>query len=192
MAETYTFPFAECDHVDDTHFFAGAFGEAVAKEYLPTPGNKSPHHQLIILFKNFFYYRDTAHELWRCPKRRDLISIFVILQALEQLQRIRWLPLDDVGKEAEWGWLYYKSRSRLPHFLENVSVVQALLCNCNSVVMSSWRDRPCAYFVYPEYEAALVKAQRVARGPFGSELFVFLYLHRIVGNDLALRIFDFV
>jgi hypothetical protein len=49
---------------------------------------------------------------------------------------------------------------------------------------------PCAEFVYPKYEEALKKAEQESRGPWGSEMEVFMWMRRIVGNDLALKIID--
>lgn len=196
------FPFAECDSVDaETRIMSGAFGDVFRTRNKPIPptlpaDTTHPMHITIYhrLRHRFQYLRD-AQLFSECDKKADLVCVFVLLEMFKDLKPIWSTRLPNDAHDAEWCKLYHVARDRLSHFAANAYKIRTKRCFCSRYANDDefdFDEFTCADFVYPEYEALLKAVELESKKPFMSQMEVFMHLRRIVGNDMALEIIDFV
>jgi hypothetical protein len=191
------FPFSECDRLDTEWMtMSGAFGEVFYPAYDPiyrplhfgtVPVDSAVHKAVFYRLRNRLIYMDDADVTFACHKKVDLVSVFVLVEFFKDMKSVRWTRLSTHEDDVAWRKLYRVARNRLAYFIANVDKIQQQSCSCLCT-----EDYTCATFVYPEYEGALRAIQRTSSGPFGWEWEVFLHVRRLVGNDLALKIIDYV
>jgi hypothetical protein len=189
--ECSPFPFSDSDDLGEPTLetLSGAFGDVFSA--LKNPGYPTnlpadplhPEHKRIYyrLLTRFRYFREKRFNS-RCNKRVDLTSIFVLLEFFKDTKPIRWTRLPNGEHDVAWRTLSSIVRERVVNFAANAYKVRLKPCYC-----PPWGPM-CTNFVYPEYEAALKEAERESKAPWGYEFVVFMWMRRMVGNDLALLI----
>jgi hypothetical protein len=171
---------------------------------VPADSTTPEHKRIFYRLRNLMLYLRDKQVSRRCFKKVDLTAVFVLLEFVKETKPIRWTRLPNGTHDVAWRKLYRVVRGRLVHYVANVHKVRPKACSCLTrviLVSTGFHDLsedtilpedtpPCAEFVYPEYEEALKKAEQESRGPWGYEFDVFMWVRRIVGNDLALKIID--
>lgn len=218
MDEENPFPFSDCDLWDpELELIDGAFGDVfrafddpicnpIDPAILPADPLHPEHKRVYYRLRNRMIYLKEKQLLCRCTRKVDLVAVFVLLEFIKDTKPIRWVRLPDGKHDVAWRKIYRVARGRILHYASNAYKIRAKPCYCIPTVrvtLAAWDNyenggefnpfgdyRRCTEFVYPEYEEALKKAERESRGPWGSEFDVFMWLRRIVGNDLALTIID--
>jgi hypothetical protein len=189
--ECSPFPFSDSDDLGEPTLepLSGAFGDvfrAFKNPGYPTRVPAGPHHpehrRVFYRLRSRFLYLEEKQRLSRCSKRVDLTSIFVLLEFFKDTKPIRSTRLPNGEHDVAWRRLSSIVRGRVAYFAANAHLVRLKPCYC-----PPWGPT-CTEFVYPEYEVALKEAERESRAPWGYEFDVFMWMRRMVGNDLALLI----
>lgn len=193
MADRYAFPFADCERLDfEPSWVVGAFGDTHRNLFHPYQLSRNSdvaarggftYLQVFYRIQNRLHYLHDVRDSI-CSKRFSLANIFVVLKFFEEIQVLRWKNNPHDGM---WRRVYRVGRDRLQEFARHAHRVQTKGCRCEMMY-----EQKCADFVYPDYVDKLKESVRATRGPFGSEWTVFLKLHRKLGNDLALNVFDWL
>lgn len=210
------FPFSDCDDLDlwqpELEVIDGAFGDVfrafenphcnpIDLAVIPADPAHPEHTRIFYRLRNRMLYLREKQVFKRCAKKLNLTSVFVLLEFFKDVKPIRWTRLPHGEHDVAWRKVYHIARERLVYFAANAYKLRTKQCHCLPGVrvirvhggrLSPSKEVPtCTEFVYPEYEAALKTAERESRGPWGYEMDVFMWIRRIVGNDLALTIIDY-
>lgn len=217
MDEQTPFPFNDCDDLGEpqVEMIDGAFGDVfrafehpiykpIDPAIVPADSTTPEHRRVFYRIRNLMFYLREKQLSGRCTKKVDLAAVFLLLEYFKDIKPIRWARLANGTHDVAWRKLYRVVRAKLLHYVANAHKIRAKPCSCFVrviLVSTGFHDDgedtilaeevpACTEFVYPEYEEALKQAERESRGPWGSELDVFMWVRRILGNDLALKIID--
>lgn len=217
--ECSPFPFSDSDDFGEPelHIIDGAFGDVyeafknprckpIDPAKLPADPLHPEHKRIYYRIRNRMLYLREKQLFSRCTKRVDLVTMFVVLEFFKDTKPIRWTRLPNGEHDVTWRRIYSIVRERVVNFAATAYKVRLKPCYCLPwvrVTLAAHENRhngrkpyggysTCSEFVYPEYEAALKKAEQESRAPWGYEFDVFMWLRRIVGNDMALLIIDWL
>jgi hypothetical protein len=199
------FPFSDSDDFGEPklEMIDGAFGDVfhafhhpilnpIHPSVVPADLNNPEHKRIYYRLLTRFRYLREKQLFSRCNKRKDLTAIFVLLEFFKDTKRIRWTRLPDGEHDVAWRRTSSIVRERAVNFVANAHKVRLKACRCTPWVQINGQGQnpseaypTCTQFVYPEYEAALQKAERESRAPWGYEMDVFMHLRRTLGNDMA-------
>jgi hypothetical protein len=215
------FPFSDSDDFGEPELqiINGAFGDVyhafknprckpIDPAILPADPLHPEHKRIYYRLRNRFLYLREKQLFSRCTKKVDLVTMFLLLEFLKDIKPIRWTRLPNGEHDAAWRRIYSIVRERIVNFAANAYKVRLKPCYCLPWVRvtlgagenrhNSGERKPyggystCSEFVYPEYEAALQKAERESRAPWGYEMDVFMHLRRTLGNDMARLVIDYL
>lgn len=133
----------------------------------------------------------------KCWRHANFYKMNIVLECAVRVNAVRWQHVRKM-KDSRFSWqnTYYVLRERVHYYIRNAYRITLFECKCSYAddFCRTFRRTmgKCRDYDLDCYKLALANLARSMRGPFISELGVFMFLRAELNNDVALYIFDFL